>query len=300
MLGSNVSTVGGLLRGLQNGQEWECACIQIYLTLSRRWTVAPLQPEFCTEFQKAWSATDIRAVVAHVPFLVNLASPDATVHERSIERLATEVHHASTLGVQYVVLHPGSARGSDRAAAVKRVSDALNAVRERNSTTTTMVLIETMARQGDTLAGTFDELAVILNGVMDHRFVGVCFDTAHVFAAGYDLRGYDGYETVMAQFDATIGTHRIRAFHVNDSRIPLGGRADRHAAIGEGELGLQAFHALMRDARFTDVPKILEIPERDTKSLPGLQLLRRLQNTEQPVDEVRPRTAQLMLHEVFR
>lgn len=299
MLGSNVSTVGGLLRGLANGQEWECACIQVYLTLSRRWAVAPLRPDFCHEFQEAWAATDIRAVVAHVPFLVNLASPDTLVHERSIERLATEVGHANTLGVQYVVLHPGSARGTDRAAAVARVSESLNEVRRRNPATKTMVLIETMARQGDTLAGTFDELAAILNGVDDPPFVGVCFDTAHVFAAGYDLRGYDGYHAVMERFNAEIGTQRIRAFHVNDSKVPLGGRADRHAAIGEGEIGLQAFHALVRDDRFTDVPKILEIPERDTKSLRGLQLLRRLQETRESVDEPTPRAGQLPLYEVF-
>jgi len=298
MLGSNVSTVGGLLRGLANGREWECSCIQVYLTLSRRWAVAPLHAEFCAEFRTAWAATEIRVVIAHVPFLVNLASPDPFVYRRSIERLATEVHHATALGVQYVVLHPGSARGTDRGGAIARVSDALNEVRRRNASSQTMVLIETMARQGDTLGGTFEELAAILDGVEDTAFIGVCFDTAHVFAAGYDLRGYGGYDSVMQRFDTIVGTRRIRAFHVNDSKIPFGGRADRHAAIAEGEIGLRTFHALVRDDRFFDVPKILEIPERDTKSLPGLQLLRQLEQTPEPVDEP-SRPGQMALYEVF-
>lgn len=277
MLGCTVPTIGGLPKGFYWGREWGCECIQIYVTLSRRWDVSELSTEEVIKFKSAWQKSPVKKVVAHVPYLVNLASPDKNLWQKSKERLRIELYRAIQFGVDLLVLHPGSYGNSNKEDGMKRTIEAINAISSEIDNQKIRILLETMAGQGTMIGSSFEEIAYILEGVSNPEFFGVCFDTAHVFAAGYDIRGYEGYETVLNEFDRIIGLKRIKTIHVNDSRTKLGSRSDRHACIGEGKLGLEIFHAIMKDTRFLNIPKILEIPERDKRSEDNLRLLRKLQ-----------------------
>lgn len=304
MLGSNVPTVGGPSKGFRYAKEWDCECIQIYTTLSRRWNVPDLSEKEICEFELAWKESPVVQVVAHVPFLVNLASPDNEIWRKSVNRLIKEVSRCYKLGIRFLVLHPGSYRDSTEERGTKRIVGALNGVCARMDTIPVKILLETAAGQGTTLGSRFEELACILHRIKRPEFFGVCFDTAHVFIAGYDIRGYFGFENVMRKFDEIIGLDKIEVIHLNDSKTKLGSRCDRHACIGEGELGLQFFHALMRDSRFMNTPKVLEIPERDQKSKDNLELLRNLQAIRNPLPKQKTslsyQTSEGVLQDAFR
>lgn len=280
MLGSNVPTVGGRPRSFRYAKEWNCECIQIYTTLSRRWHVPDLSEREICEFKLAWKESPVLQVVAHVPFLVNLASPDNELWQKSVNRLIKEFSRCYRLGIPFLVLHPGSYRDSTKEKGINRIVEALNVVFRRIDNVPVKILLETAAGQGTALGSRFEELAHILGRVKRPEFLDVCFDTAHIFTAGYNIRGLREYENVLKKFDDIIGLERIQVIHLNDSKTKLGSRCDRHACIGEGKLGLQFFHSLMRDSRFFKIPKILEIPERDEKSKDNLELLRKLQQSE--------------------
>lgn len=276
MLGCTVPTIGGLPKGFYWARKWGCECIQIYVTLSRRWEVSELSTEEVLHFKSAWHDSPVKKVVAHVPYLVNLASPDKNLWQKSKDRLSIELSRARQFGVNFLILHPGSYGNSGKEEGIKRTIDALNIISSEVHDQKTKILLETMSGQGTSIGSGFEEIAHILEEVKNPGLFGVCFDTAHVFAAGYDIRGYEGYETVLGEFDSIIGLKKIKTIHVNDSRTKLGSRSDRHACIGEGELGLETFHAVIRDARFLNIPKVLEIPERDKRSEDNLELLRKL------------------------
>lgn len=278
MLGSTVPTVGGLPKGFYWAKKWGCECIQIYVTLSRRWNVSELLPEEIFEFKSAWQKSPVKKVVAHVPYLVNLASPEKRLWEKSKNRLSIELSRTRQFGVNFLVLHPGSCGNSTKEEGIQRIIEALNIISSVGNDQKTKILLETMAGQGTAIGSNFEEIAYILEKLDNPGFFGVCFDTAHVFMAGYDIRGYAGYETVLKEFNKIIGLNKIKTIHVNDSKTKLGSSVDRHACIGDGELGLQVFHALLLDTRFLKVPKILEIPESNKRSKGNLKLLRKLQS----------------------
>lgn len=283
MLGSNVPTIGGFHTGFRYGDEWGCKCIQIYVTLSRKWDVPKLSREEVIKFETAWRKSSVKQVVAHVPFLVNLASPNEEIWEKSMRRLITEVYRANKFGVQFLVLHPGSYGDSNRKEGLKKIITSLNTISQRMHNTSTKILLETMAGQGTMIGSCFEEINQILQEIKAQELFGVCFDTGHVFMAGYDIRGYKGYENVLKKFDKIIGLDKLMVSHLNDSKTKLGTRSDRHACIGEGELGLQFFHALLRDQRFSGIPKVLEIPERDKRSKDNLEFLRKLRAISDPL-----------------
>lgn len=302
MLGSNVPAHpgrGGLATLFQYADEWHCECAQTYITLSRRWNVTDLLPEEISDFKSAWRKSQVKQVIAHVPLLVNLASPVDDIWQKSRDRLSTELSRANKLGIQSLVLHPGYYRNSNKTAGIKRIIRTLNSVLDNVNDATAIILLETTAGQGTALGSRFEEIAYILENVRSKQFLGVCFDTCHVFAAGYEVRGYRGYDKILKEFDSVIGLDKLRAIHLNDSKAALGSRVDRHALIGEGKLGLQIFHALLRDPRFRDTPKVMEIPERDGEKVQQqLDLLRKLQVTSNPISEPKGVSAQLRLHEV--
>jgi deoxyribonuclease-4 len=300
MIGSNVPTIDGFHTGFAWGDKWGCECIQIYITLSRRWEVPELNQEEITEFNTAWKNSSVKQVVAHVPFLVNLASPNKEIWQKSIVRLITEISRAERLGVPFLVLHPGSYGNLTRREGIKRVTQALDIVFRGFDKLSVKILLETMAGQGTMLGSSFEEIAEILEKATSSESLGVCFDTGHVFMAGYDLRSYEGYESVLREFDKLVSLKKIGCFHLNDSKTRLGSRNDRHACIGEGELGLQVFHALLLDQRFSKTPKILEIPERDKRSKDNLELLRKLSQTSEPLPKERYTPTQLTLTEKGR
>lgn len=278
MLGCTVPTIGGLPKGFYWATKWGCECIQIYVTLSRRWDVSELSAEEVIKFKSAWQDSPVKKVVAHIPYLVNPASSDKNLRRKSQERLRIELSRARQFGVNFLVLHPGSYGNSKKEDGMKRTIEAVNAIANETDNQKTKILLETMAGQGTSIGSTFEEIAYILEEINKPEFTGVCFDTAHVFAAGYDIRGYKGYEAVLNEFDRIIGIKHMKTIHINDSKTSFGSRSDRHACIGEGKLGLEMFHALMRDPRFLDIPKILEIPERDIRSEGNLRLLQKLQS----------------------
>ncbi len=199
-------------------------------------------------------------MIAHDSYLINPASPDPALRRKSLEALVEEMRRANFLGVGALVLHPGAHMGAGERAGIRRVSATLNRALERVPAPV-QLLIENTAGQGSCLGHRFEHLAAILEGVRESGRVGVCLDTCHTFAAGYDIRTEEGYLETMAAFHRVVGTARISAFHVNDSRRELGSRVDRHAHIGQGFLGLEAFRCLVNDRRFVDVPKILETPK---------------------------------------
>jgi len=276
MLGSNVSTIGGLPIGFQWADKWRCECIQIYITLSRRWEVPDLSREEISQFKSAWKKSLVKEVVAHLPYLANLASPDKNLYVKARERLIIELNRAKEFGISFLVMHPGSHRGSGETSGIQRIVDSLNIAIATTDNTSTKILLETMAGQGTELGYSFEQLAKILELARDQSRFGVCFDTCHVFAAGYDIGSYTEYEKVFEKFDKIIGLENLRVFHLNDSKGTLSSRIDRHASIGEGILGLKCFHAIVQDSRFVGIPKILEIPEREEKSQQNLDLLRKL------------------------
>jgi len=286
MLGSNVSTVGGIQNAFIQAKLWDCDCIQIYVTPSRKWEVPRRLDSAISDFTNAWAGSRTSAIVAHVPFLVNLASPDDGVRMRSISRLATEIDAAGELGIDLVVLHPGSYRYGSKHEGLIRIVEGLSEAINKAQSTKPRILLETMAGQGTSLGSTFEEMRYLLDTVVERKRVGVCFDTCHVYASGYDMRGYSGYERTMNELDAVLGLQSVLAFHLNDSKGKCGSHLDRHCSIGQGHLGLEAFHALLSDRRFNRLPKIVENPDRDRMSNEDLQLLRGLLSTKERLVDV--------------
>jgi len=303
MLGSNVPahpSRGGLATLFRYAEEWRCECAQTYITLSRRWNVPDLSPEEISNFKSSWQESHVKQVIAHAPLLVNLASPVDSIRQKSKDRLSTELSRANKLGIQFLVLHPGYYRSLDKKNGIERIIGALNDVLDNVNDSTAMILLETTAGQGTAVGSRFEEIAYILEKARKKRFLGVCFDTCHVFAAGYDIRGYRGYEKVLKKFDGIIGLDKLKVVHLNDSKNRLGSNVDRHASIGEGKLGLQMFHALVRDPRFRDTPKVLETPKSDGKKVQKqLEFLRKLQATSSPIFEPKDIRAQSTLDEIL-
>lgn len=284
--------------GFVQGRQWGCDCIQIYLTPSRTWNVPELSVEEIKQFKAFWKNTNVKQIVAHIPFLVNIASDDEELRQRSVERLVLEVNMANKLQVEYLVLHPGSTR--NRKEGIERIIEGLNIATERKYDFMPKILLETMSGQGNMLCSRFEDIAEIIKKVENPDHIGVCLDTAHLFIAGYDFIGYAGYEKTLQTFDKIVGINTIKVIHLNDSKTSQGSHNDRHAAIGEGKMGLQIFHALLNDKRFENIPKILEIPERDEKSYDTLQLLRELKSRKSVEPQKVELSTQNLLEEHIR
>jgi len=219
-------------------------------------------------------------IIAHTSYLVNLASPEPGILARSLRGFLDEMRRSEELGIPYIVLHPGSHRGAGEEEGISRIAKSLNVLFSRTSNFRLGILLETTAGQGNVIGRTFEQLAAIIKQVEASERIGVCFDTCHSFAAGYDLRTKRAYESTFRSFDRIVGLHRIRAFHLNDSLKGLGSRIDRHTHIGKGELGLKAFSFLVNDSRFLDRQMVLETPKgpsmvEDIENLAVLRGLRR-------------------------
>ncbi|MCX5754369.1 MAG: deoxyribonuclease IV [Candidatus Krumholzibacteria bacterium] len=279
-LGAHMSIAGGMHRALERGRSIGCNAVQLFVQNTSRWRTRKLDPGEIALFRKETGMFAPNFILAHSSYLVNLASNDGRILARSIECFLDEMNRASSLGIPYLVVHPGSHRGAGEAAGLKRIASSLDEILSATGVPGPEILLETTAGQGDSLGTTFDQLACIIGAVRAGGSLGVCFDTCHVFAAGYDLRTKRAYEETIRAFDLALGIERLKAFHVNDSRKELGSRVDRHAHIGEGALGLKAFSFLMNDERFFDRPMVLETPKgtddsNDTRNLAVLRGLRR-------------------------
>lgn len=276
LLGAHMSIAGGLHNACVQGRDAGCTAIQIFVKNQRQWAASPLTASQAAEFKAAMRECGIRVAFAHDTYLINLASVDDAMHRRSVGAFVDELERCEALGLPYLVTHPGSPGDAGAAAGIRRMRRGLNEALRRTRGGRVRVLLETTAGQGAVLGSSFDEMRAIVDGVRDSDRIGFCFDTCHVFAAGYDLRTPAGWEATMQRFDEVLGTKRILAFHVNDSRKGLGCRVDRHEHIGRGCIGLGAFRCLMRDARFRDVPKVLETDKENDMDRVNLRVLRRL------------------------
>ncbi|MBN1955895.1 MAG: deoxyribonuclease IV [Anaerolineae bacterium] len=262
-LGAHESIVGGMYKAFERAQSVGCDALQVFVKPNRVWAVKPLTEDDVRRFQEQAAETGIHPVLGHASYLLNLASPDDELWQLSRDTLVVEVERCQALGISCLVLHPGAHVGLGEEAGLERVARALGQVHAATPGFQTRILLETTAGQGSSLGYRFEQLAWLLEHTPEGKRLGICFDTAHVFASGYELRTPAGYAATVAEFDRVIGLERLQALHLNDSKVDLGSRKDRHEHIGEGFLGLEVFRCLLNDPRLQHLPALLETPKSD-------------------------------------
>ncbi|HPD96792.1 MAG TPA: deoxyribonuclease IV [Synergistales bacterium] len=275
LVGTHVSAAGGVWQAIERGEALGCESIQIFTRNQLQWRARPLSESACDRFMRAWRSSRIKKVVAHAPYLFNLAAEGDT-RKRSIESLAGEIQRCDQLGIDDLVLHPGSHLGLGEEAGRKLVSDGLKQVIALTDSSRTRVLLETMSGQGNTLGSTLDELAWIFDEVDCFPRLGICLDTCHLFAGGYELRGRVSYERLCSSVERLFGLDNIRCWHLNDSKKGLGSRLDRHQHIGEGMIGSELFSCIVSDPRWNNTPCLLETPKDGPGDEGNLALLRKM------------------------
>ncbi|EJW82255.1 DNA-(apurinic or apyrimidinic site) lyase [Wuchereria bancrofti] len=264
MLGAHVSVAGGLEQGFYNALSIGCRSFAFFVRNQRSWNSPPMKAEVVQAFRETAQKLKfpMDQIVVHGSYLINGGSCDMEILARARACMLDECKRCEQLGIIYYNIHPGSTAGKcTREECIKTIAATLNYVIDHTEYIT--ILIETMAGQGNTIGGKFEELQQIINLVINKKRVGVCLDTCHIFAAGYDIRSEDRYKETFSEFENTIGLQYLRAFHINDSMGDLGSKLDRHANIGKGKLKLAAFRNLIADQRFDGLPMILETPEGD-------------------------------------
>jgi deoxyribonuclease-4 len=259
LLGAHESVAGGAFTAIERGRADGCEAIQIFARPSAQWKSRPFDAQEVSLFrgehaQVGWP------VMSHASYLINLCAADPIILEKSRAALAEELTRAEELGLDYVVLHPGAHLGAGERDGIAMIAESLGAVHERTRGMKVRLLIEVTAGQGSCLGCKFEHLEAMLSQARGGGEIGVCIDTCHIHAAGYDLSTEEGYDRTFGELDRIVGLDRVKAFHVNDSKTPAGSRVDRHAEIGDGYLGLLPFWRLVNDARFAKIPGVLETP----------------------------------------
>jgi len=262
-LGAHESISGGLHKAFDRAESAGCDAVQIFVKSNRSWAVKPLLEEDISQFKAKARETGIHPVVGHASYLLNLASPKEPLWIKSRDTLITELERCEALDVGWLVFHPGSHVGSGEEAGLARVAQALGEVHAATAGFRARILLETTAGQGTNLGYCFEHLAWLMEHAPEGERLGVCLDTCHVFAAGYELRTPEGYAETMEAFDQVIGLEQLEAIHLNDSKGDLGSRKDRHDHIGKGCIGLEGFRNLLNDPRLAGLPGLLETPKGD-------------------------------------
>lgn len=263
LIGAHESIAGGIHRAVERAESIGATALQVFTKNSNRWTAPPLTREDAENYKTAISKSNIRAVVSHDSYLINLCAVDPVILAKSREALVDEIRRCEALGIGLLNFHPGAHMGAGVEAGIRLIVESLDLVHERTAGCGVLSVVETTAGQGSVLGHTFAQIAAIVRGVKDPGRMAVCIDTCHIFAAGYDIRDAGSYGRVMGEFGETVGFDRLRAIHVNDSKAPLGSRVDRHEHIGKGRIGRAGFGHIMNDPRLAEVPKILETPKGD-------------------------------------
>ncbi len=258
LIGAHLSTQGGLHTVFARAKAIKASAISLFAKNGNQWKGKILTDEDCATFQ---SMRTVRPMLTHASYLINLATTHEEVYRNSIAAMIDELDRAERLGIHAVVLHPGAHLGAGSNAAIDQIARSLDRIHAAIPNHRVVTLLETSAGQGTCVGCTFEELGKMIRLVDDKRRVGVCFDTCHVFAAGYDIRTRDGYERAIDELERHVGLENVGAFHLNDSKRELGSRVDRHEHIGKGHLGLEPFRLLLNDARFRLLPKVLETPK---------------------------------------
>ncbi|MGH7371417.1 MAG: deoxyribonuclease IV [Candidatus Methylomirabilales bacterium] len=256
-----MSIAGGVDKAFLRGEEVGCDAMQIFTKNNNQWRAAPLTEREIKAYKTNRQRTGIDPILAHHSYLINLASPDKDLHRKSLEALRIEVARAAVLEIPYLIIHPGAHLESGEAEGITRVVEALDRVLEDPQASRVMICLETTAGQGSSLGYRFEHLAAIRGGVTRRERVGICVDTCHIFAAGYEIRDQRAYEDTMRQLNGVVGLDHVTCIHLNDSQRDLGSRVDRHAHIGRGQIGLEGFRLLINDPRLQHIPMILETPK---------------------------------------
>ena len=259
--GAHMSIAGGLHEAFARAETAGCDCLQVFVKNQRQWQAPPLKLDDVARWHELLATPGFGPAVAHATYLINLASGDDALHEKSRRAFTEELGRCQTLGIPYLVIHPGAAGEQTPEQAIERVAAALDLIFAEQPGLKTMPLLETTAGQGTALGRDFCQIGAIIDRLSEPQRVGVCVDTCHVFAAGYDIRDPEAYEAMIDEAKKAVGLKRIRCWHFNDSRGECGGHLDRHAHIGHGRIGNVGFRHILADSRFHGVPMIIETPK---------------------------------------
>lgn len=271
-----MSTAGGLHTAFERAAEVDCTALQIFTSSPRQWKGRDLSDLEVETFEEAWEGSEIERCVAHDIYLTRLGTRDAAILGKSIDAFVHELTTCQRLGLDGLVMHPVGDDDPDVDAVLDRVADAFDRIFDAVPDEGTPVCLEITAGQGANVGYRFEQLARIRDGIEAKDRVAICLDTCHLYAAGYDIATDEGYDATMEELDETLGIDLVRVIHVNDSQKGLGSRVDRHAHIGQGEIGERAFERIMTDPRLADVPKLLETPKDDDMDRVNLDRLRRM------------------------
>ena len=273
-----MSISGGMYRAFERAALTGCTTMQVFTKNNNRWEARPYTPGDIEQYRLARAGSPVAPVLAHAAYLINLCAVDGEVLRKSRAALRDELGRCEALGISGLILHPGSHVGAGEKDGIKRIAESLNLAHADTPKYRTRSILETTAGQGTAIGHRFEQLGGIIDLVDEKDRVGVCFDTCHVFAAGYDISTEGGWEETIGAFDDVIGLRRLSAIHVNDSRKERGSRVDRHDHIGKGKIGLPGFRMLMNDPRMENVPKILETEKSDDmhEDIENMNVLRSL------------------------
>lgn len=278
LLGAHESIEGGIFRAVERAESIGCTALQVFTKSSNQWASKQLTEPDTESYKTALLKSRISKVMAHDSYLINLCAIDRDVLRKSREAFVDEIFRCDLLGISLLVFHPGAHMGAGESEGLKKIIDALNYAHNKTPNCNVLSLLETTAGQGTTLGYRFEHLQKIIDAVNISRRVGVCVDTCHIHAAGYNISGEEEYEHVVKEFDDVVGLNKLYAIHVNDSKRGLGSRVDRHEHIGKGTISKIAFRCLMQDARFADIPKVIETDKgKDLREdVMNMNVLRRL------------------------
>lgn len=276
LFGAHVSVAGGLHNAFKWIAEYECEAFQIFTKSQLQWKAKPLEPHEIEKWLAGWEQAGWPPCLIHDSYLINLSSPDPALRQKSIDGFVDELERAALLSIPWVNTHPGSHKGAGTELGLQNCADSLKQVLERTQDLGVGILLETTAGQGNDLGARFAEIGYLCDECRDEERVGVCVDTCHIFAAGYDLHSEAGSKKTWDEFDKHIGLSRLKAFHLNDSKFECGKHRDRHAPIGEGFIGKEGFRRLVRDKRFAGMPGTTELPDDVTPQ--GIRLLKQLRD----------------------
>lgn len=264
-IGVHVSIAGKIYESLERAHALGCNTMQIFSRNPRGWQAAKLLNSDIDEFKRLGTKYDIRPVVVHIPYIINLATPDDKLYKRSIAAYIDDIKRADSLGAEYFVTHLGSHVGSGEEAGLKRFTGAINEIIKSTRRIKTMILLETTAGSGSWLGYSFEQIRRIIDGLNNSKRVGICLDTAHTFAAGYDIRSKSGLDETLRKFDKLIGLDSIKVVHFNDSLSHLGSHVDRHQHIGKGRIGLEAMKRIINYPKLKNAAFIMETPKKTDK-----------------------------------
>src|SRR6266704_6588070 len=261
LLGAHMSIRGGVSMAIERARSIRCTAMQIFVKNNMQWFARPLSREEIRAFLDHVQRGELLSIFGHANYLINLAATNPQFHANSIRALSEELTRADQLELPFLVLHPGAHLGAGEEGGLEKIVDSIDAVLRKIPRVRTKIALETTAGQGSCIGHRFEHLAHIIENVREPERVRVCLDTAHLFAAGYDISSEHSTRKILREFDRVIGLDRLVAIHLNDSKAARGSRVDRHEHIGKGRIGLAAFRFIMRDRRFRKIPKVLETPK---------------------------------------